>query len=194
MRICVFGAASAHIDDKYIQAVEELGRKMAERRHELVFGGGGSGLMGAAARGVKNGGGYVHGIVPSFFRDDGVEMLFDDADKMTYTEDMSERKRLMEDLAEAYIIVPGGVGTLDEFFEILTLKQLGRHDKAIVVYNIDGYFDALESFMVCMADQRFVTQSCKDMYAHVTSADAAIEYLEGYKPKNVHWKKLKLGD
>lgn len=194
MRICVFGAASAHIDDKYITAVEELGERMAARGHELVFGGGGSGLMGAAARGVKRGGGYVHGIVPSFFRDDGVEVLFDDSDKTTYTDDMSERKRIMEDLAEAYIIVPGGVGTLDEFFEILTLKQLGRHDKAIVVYNIDGYFDALESFMVCMADERFVTRECKNMYVQVVSVNAALDAIENYRPTGDGWKKLKLGD
>ncbi|MCM1367866.1 MAG: TIGR00730 family Rossman fold protein [Roseburia sp.] len=194
MRICVFGAASAHIDDKYIKAVEELGAEIAARGHELVFGGGGSGLMGAVARGVKRGGGYIHGIVPSFFRDDGVEALFDGADKMTYTDDMSERKRLMEELAEAYIIVPGGVGTLDEFFEILTLKQLGRHDKAIVVYNIDGYFDALESFMVRMADGRFVTRECKNMYAQAETAGDAIANIEDYTPTGAGWKKLKLGD
>ena len=83
MKICVFGAASAHIDKIYIDTVEALGEQMAKRGHSLVFGAGGTGLMGAAARGVKRGGGYIHGVVPSFFRDDGVEQLFDGCDKIT---------------------------------------------------------------------------------------------------------------
>ncbi len=123
MKICVFGAASAHIDKIYIDTVEELGRKMAERGHSLVFGAGGTGLMGAAARGVKSGGGYVHGVVPSFFKNDGVEQLFDACDKMTYTQTMRERKAIMEDEADAFIITPGGVGTFEELFEVVTLKQ-----------------------------------------------------------------------
>ena len=91
MKICVFGAASAHIDEIYIKTVEELGYKMAERGHSLVFGAGGTGLMGAAARGVKRGGGYIHGVVPSFFREKEIEQLYDKCDKMTYTDSMRER-------------------------------------------------------------------------------------------------------
>ena len=120
MKICVFGASSAHIDDKYIQVVEKLGEEMAKRGHSLVFGCGGTGLMGAAARGVKRGGGYIHGVVPTFFKQNGVEILFDECDKVTYTQTMRERKAIMEDDADAFIIVPGGVGTFEEFFEIVT--------------------------------------------------------------------------
>ena len=90
MKICIFGAASAHIDTVYIKA--------------LVFGAGATGLMGAAARGFKRGGGFVHGVIPEFFREEKVELIYEDCDKITYTETMAERKFIMEDEADAFII------------------------------------------------------------------------------------------
>ena len=111
MKICIFGAASAHIDEIYIKAVEELGEKLAKRGHTLVFGAGATGLMGAAARGFKRGGAFVHGVIPEFFRDEQVEAIYGDCDKITYTKTMSERKFIMEEEAEAFIIAPGGIGT-----------------------------------------------------------------------------------
>ncbi len=194
MKICVFGAASAHIDKIYIDTVEELGRKMAERGHSLVFGAGGTGLMGAAARGVKSGGGYVHGVVPSFFTNDGVEQLFDACDKMTYTQTMRERKAIMEDEADAFIITPGGVGTFEELFEVVTLKQLNRHNKAIVFLDIDGYYTQLEAFMRTACERRFVTESCLKLYAVETTADGVLDYLENYVPENISFKRTKLGE
>lgn len=194
MRICIFGAASAHIDQKYIDKVEALGEELAKRGHSLVFGCGGSGLMGASARGFRRGGGYIHGVVPSFFRDEGVEQLYLESDKITYTQTMSERKKTMEDDAEAFIIVPGGVGTFEEFFEVLTLKQLGRHEKAIAIYNIDGYYDNLEKFMQEVTERKFITFKCYELYSYFNSADELIEYLENYKPEGTPWQKLKIGD
>ena len=194
MKICIFGAASAHIDQKYIDKVEALGEELAKRGHSLVFGCGASGLMGAAARGFKRGGGYVHGVVPSFFRDEGVEQLFLESDKITYTETMSERKKIMEDDAEAFIIVPGGVGTFEEFFEVLTLKQLGRHEKAIAIFNIDGYYDNLERFMQEVTERKFITFKCYELYSYFNSADELIKYLSDYKPEGTPWQKLKIGD
>ena len=137
MKICIFGAASAHIDDIYIKKVEELGELLAKRGHSLVFGAGATGLMGAAARGFKRGGGFIHGVIPKFFREESVELIYEDCDKITYTETMSERKKTMEDECDAFIVTPGGIGTFEEFFEVLTLKQLGRHQKAIVIYDIE---------------------------------------------------------
>ena len=139
MKICVFGAASAAIDQSYIDAVERLTEEMARRWHSLVFGAGGSGLMGAAARGTKRGGGDIHGVIPNFFREERLESIFSECDKLTFTETMAERKTTMEDDCDAFIIVPGGIGTLEEFFEVITLKQLGRHTKAIAFYNLNGY-------------------------------------------------------
>lgn len=194
MKICVFGAASAHIDEKYIRAVEELGEKMAARGHSLVFGAGGTGLMGAAARGVKRGGGFVHGVIPHFFKEESVELIYDNCDKITYTDDMSERKRIMEDEADAFIIAPGGVGTFEEYFEVLTLKQLGRHDKAIAIFNIDDYYGELEKFMSDAAERKFINFRCGELYAYFDGADAVLDYLENYEPCPTPWHKLKTGD
>lgn len=194
MKICVFGAASAHIDEIYIETVEELGYKMAQRGHSLVFGAGGTGLMGAAARGVKRGGGYIHGVVPSFFRDKEIEQLFEDCDKMTYTETMRERKAIMEDDADAFIITPGGVGTFEELFEVITLKQLNRHDKAIVFLDIDGYYRELEAFMHTACERKFITPSCLGLYEIKTTVDDVLDYLDGYVPNPVPFKRTKLGE
>lgn len=194
MKICVFGAASAHIDDKYIAAVEELGEKMAKRGHSLVFGAGGTGLMGAAARGVKRGGGYVHGVVPSFFKENGVEQLFEQCDKMTYTETMRERKAIMEDDADAFIITPGGVGTFEELFEVITLKQLNRHDKAIVFLNTEGYYDDIKNLMDTACERKFVTPSCLKLYEFFNDADAVLDYLEAYVPNPIPFSRTKLGE
>ena len=150
--------------------------------------------MGAAARGFKRGGGYVHGVVPEFFKNEGVEELFSDCDKMTYTKTMAERKKIMEDEAEAFIIAPGGVGTFEEFFEVLTLKQLGRHEKAIAILNIDGYYDDLEKFMQTVIERKFITFKCNELYSYFTSTDDTVNYIENYVPQGTPWQKLKIGD
>ena len=194
MKICVFGAASAHIDNKYVAAVEKLGEKLALRGHSLVFGCGGTGLMGAVARGVKRCGGKIHGVIPEFFREEGVEIIFDECDKVSYTKTMAERKKIMEDEAEAFIIVPGGIGTFEEFFEVLTLKQLGRHSKGLAIFNIDGYYDDLERFMQSVTEKKFITNKCYEAYAYFSDADEVLDYLEGYKPDGTPWRKLNIGD
>jgi hypothetical protein len=194
MKICVFGAASMHIDEKYIKKVEELGAKMAKRGHSLVFGAGGTGLMGAAARGVKSNGGFVHGVVPSFFKETGVEMLFDECDKTTYTATMRERKAIMEDDADAFIVAPGGVGTLEELYEIITLKQLNRHDKAIVIYDIDGYYKDLQNFMVEAVERKFISKYCLKIYEVMDDADKILDYIENYVPTAIPFSKTKTGE
>lgn len=194
MKICVFGAASAHIDDIYIKTVENLGEEMARRGHSLVFGAGATGLMGAAARGVKKGGGFIHGVIPHFFREEGVELIYEECDKITYTQNMAERKKTMEDEADAFIITPGGVGTFEEFFEVLTLKQLGRHDKPIAILNIENYYDDLEKFMKTVTERKFITFKCWEMYSYFNTVDEALNYLENYKPQGTPWQKLKIGD
>lgn len=194
MKICIFGAASAHIDDIYIKAVEELSEKLAKRGHSLVFGAGATGLMGAAARGFKRGGGFVHGVIPEFFKEENVEAIFEDCDKITFTKTMAERKSVMEDEAEVFIIAPGGVGTFEEYFEVLTLKQLGRHSKALTLFNINGYYDDLEKFMQTVVQEKFISSKCGEMYSYFASADEIIKYIENYVPQKTAWRKLKTGD
>ena len=123
MRICLYGAASPTIDPAYIQATEEFGRELAQRGHSLVFGGGGQGLMGAAARGFHEGGGHILGIIPRFFAEDDIEATSCLCDRVIETDTMRQRKQLMEENADAILMVPGGIGTYEEFFEILTLSS-----------------------------------------------------------------------
>lgn len=178
MNICVFGAASMTIDEKYIRAVEEMGEFLARKGHNLVFGAGSTGSMGAAARGFKAGGGKVHGVVPEFFKEDLAEYLSFDCDEMTYTETMRERKGIMEDISQAFIITPGGIGTYEEFFEVLTLKQLGRHRKPIAIYNVDGYFDSMNDFIEHSIKENFVKPTCRNLYKFFDNLDELVEYIE----------------
>ncbi len=194
MKVCIFGASSAKIDEKYITSVENLGEKLARRGHSLVFGAGAKGLMGAAARGFAKGGGEITGVIPTFFRDDGVEPIFEGCDKIIFTETMSERKATMEDLADAFVTVPGGVGTFEEFFEVLTLKQLGRHNKAMTLFNIFGYYDDLEHFMHTVTERKFITFACSELYKTFNDVDSTVFYLENYKPGITPWQKLKKSD
>lgn len=193
MKICVFGAASNKIDEKYISAVEKLGEYMAERGHSLVFGAGANGLMGAAARGFKRKNGKIYGVIPTFFRDECVEVIYTECDELIYTETMAQRKSKMEDLADAFIIVPGGIGTFEEFYEVLTLKQLGRHTKPIAIFDIDGYYDKLEEFMEYSINEGFITDICKSLYSCETTIEKVVEYIENDIPVKRSIRDLKNG-
>ena len=178
MKICVYGAASPTIDPRYIGAVEEMGKGLAKRGHSLVFGGGANGLMGAAARGFKAEGGHILGVIPKFFGEIGVEIVYDKCDELVWPDTMRQRKQIMEDNADAFIITPGGIGTFEEFFEILTLKQLCRHNKPIAIYNVLGYYDSLESFLEEAIDKNFIRENCKELYFATDNLDKLIEYIE----------------
>lgn len=189
MNICLYGASSNEIDKSYIEKTEVLGEKLGDRGHSLVYGGGANGLMGAAARGVVKGGGKVIGIAPSFFNIDGV--LFQQCAEFVYTETMRERKQIMEERSEAFIVVPGGPGTFDEFFEILTLKQLGKHKKPVAIFNINGYYDSLVKMLENAVEQKFMTAECKDLAPVFKNADELLDYLENYNPDEYNFDVLK---
>ena len=132
LTICVYGAASDNIDAIYMEETEKLGKEIAEHQHKIIYGGGASGLMGACARGVTQANGVIIGVVPFFM--DGIEDLNDNCTEIIRTKTMSERKQIMEDRADAFVIVPGGIGTLDEFFQILTLVELKQKKAPIVLF------------------------------------------------------------
>lgn len=178
MRICVYGAASPTIDPEYIEKVEILGREMVARGHSLVFGGGGNGLMGAAARGVYSAGGHILGVIPSFFRTEEIEAICEVCNELIEPETMRERKQIMEDNADAFIVVPGGIGTFEEFFEILTLKQLCRHNKPIVLYNLKGYYDDLNAVMEQAMKKGFIRENCKELYQITDDLEELFGYVE----------------
>ena len=187
MKICVFGASSRDLEQGYFDEAFALGAELARRGHTIVFGGGASGLMGATARGAKSQGGRLIGIAPKFFDEPGI--LDKDCDEMIFTETMSERKKAMEDMSEAFITLPGGIGTFEEFFEALTLKQLGRHAKAMAVLNTLGYYDALEAMVQRAVDERFLTADGKDLYDMFTDVGELVSYVENYhaEPEEI-WK------
>ena len=189
MNLCLYGASSDRIDAAYLQAVEELGAKLAARGHGMVFGGGAQGLMGAAARGVSSRSGYILGVAPSFFNVDGV--LYPHCTEFIYTETMRQRKQIMEDRADGFIMVPGGIGTYEEFFEMLTLKQLGRHSKPIAVLNLDGYYDLLQQMLEQTIEQGFMKPACRELYGVFSDADALLDYLEQAKAAPVSAKDMK---
>ncbi len=176
MNICLYGASSSAIAKAYVNPTEELGAKIAERGHTLIYGGGAAGLMGAAARGAYSRGGEIIGVVPSFLNVDGI--LFDNCTELIFTETMRERKALMEQKSDAFIMTPGGVGTFDEFFEILTLKQLGRHSKPITVFNINGYFDSLIAQLENAVHKQFMNPEIFELFISTDRADRLIDYLE----------------
>ncbi len=178
MRICVYGAASPTIDPMYIEKVENMGKIMAKRGHSLVFGGGGNGLMGAAARGVKSAGGYIFGVIPKFFDDEKVEAICDFCNELILPDTMRQRKQIMEDNSDAFIVVPGGIGTFEEFFEILTLKQLCRHNKPIAIYNIAGYYDEINVAMQKAIQKNFIKENCNELYFVTEDLDELFKYIE----------------
>lgn len=193
MRICVFGAASPTIDEEYKRIVEEMGEEMATRGHSLVFGGGGNGLMGAAANGVRRGGGYILGVIPKFFDDEDVEEVCDFCNELIEPDTMRQRKQIMEDNADAFIIVPGGIGTFEEFFEILTLKQLCRHNKPIAIYNVMGYYNELAYAMEKAIEKNFIKDNCRELYYMTENLEALFRYIETPAERFHTVKELKEG-
>lgn len=174
--ICIFGASSDDIDGKYAKAVEKLGEKLALRGHTLMYGGGASGLMAASARGFKAGNGRITGVAPRFFDHDGI--LCGDCDEFIYTESMRDRKKYMEDNSDAFIVSPGGIGTYEEFFEVLTLKSLNCHSKPIALFNVDGFFDKLTELIGSDVESGFIGGNVPSLIGVYEDIDALIEYIE----------------
>jgi hypothetical protein len=152
--ICVYCGSGPGTNPAFMAAARELGRILAENHIELVYGGGSAGLMGACAEAVLDHGGLVTGIIPEFLTDR--EHMLMRAQKRIITRDLHERKRLMFDQADAFVALPGGVGTLEELVEQLTWAQLGRHRKPILIANIDGFWDPLCALLDHMEKLQFI--------------------------------------
>ena len=175
MKVCIFGASGAEIDKAYIEQTEILGEKLAINGHSLVFGGGKFGLMGAAARGFTKGKGHITGVIPNFFKD--YDVIYD-CDEFVWTENMRDRKKYMEDNSDAFIITPGGIGTYEEFLEVLTLKQLARLSKPIVIFNINGFFDKLLSVFDDNVRDGFIRKQTPELFKVTDNIDEVISVVE----------------
>ncbi len=178
MNICVYSSASSIIDKKYIEYVEKLCENLAKRGHNLVYGGGSEGLMGASARGFKKAGREVLSVIPEFFREYTLEGLFIESDQIVWCRTMHDRKNIMEDNADAFLILPGGIGTYDELFDILTTKRLGQHNKPIAVLNLFGYYKELFALLEKTAKEGFVTKKVFDVFKIFEDEKGLFEYLE----------------
>ncbi len=179
MNICLFGGARSNVDGAFIAAGEALGKAIAKRGHTLIFGGGADGLMGAAARGVREEGGKCIGIIPEMFKGDGIR--FEGCTEYIYSKTLGERKQIMEERSDAFVITPGGLGTLDELFEVLTLKHLGLLDKPVAFLNTKSYFDRLEAAMLHTADCGFVPIDDLRLYRLFENESSLLDFLEQKK-------------
>ena len=165
---CVYGGASEKIDDIYKNEVEKLGKIIVDNGFSLVYGAGATGCMGAVARGVTASGGYVMGISPHFISK--FEEIYD-CDNTVMVDTMGERKTLMEKHGDLFIIAPGGIGTMDEFFQVLTLKYLERLIKPIVILNYNGFYDELIALMKALIKNKAVMAEIENYYTVIDSAD-----------------------
>lgn len=180
MNICVFGSSSEKIDKTYLSTAEHLGSELVKRGHSVIFGAGKYGVMGAVARGVTAEGGTLIGVSPDFFREQHV--IYGKCTELVYTETMRERKGIMEDRADAFIICAGGIGTFEEFFEVLTLRQLRRHEKPIIIYNVNGYYNSLIQMMQGAIDEGFMSDECNRLYTVAAAEDEVFEQLKNFVP------------
>jgi cytokinin riboside 5'-monophosphate phosphoribohydrolase len=179
MNITVFSSSSDAVDPAFFDVATELGRTIAGRGDTLVYGGTNVGLMGATARAAIENGGNVVGVIPRYMCDKGID--FADCE-LHLTRDLRERKAKMEQLADAFIVLPGGFGTLEEVLEILTLKQLHRHQKAIVLLNARGFYDPLCQLFEHVYRQRFARETTRALYHFAATVPDAFAYLDSYVP------------
>lgn len=179
-RVCVFAGSSAGARPTYGSLAGELGSALAARRISLVYGGARVGLMGILADAVLAGGGHVTGIIPGALV--AREVAHNGLTDLRIVNSMHERKALMADLADAFIAIPGGWGTCDEFFEILTWGQLGLHRKPCGLLNVEGYFDRLLSFVNHSIDEGFVRREHGRLISVASEPAALLDLLAASEP------------
>jgi len=175
--VCVFCGSAFGNDPAYRDAARTIGTGIAKMGFSLVFGGGGLGLMGEVAKAVLDGGQSIQGIMPAFLQ--ALEPAVSSQEKLIVTPHMQERKTLMLEMSDAFIVLPGGLGTFDEFFEVATEAQLGVHAKPIIVVNVKGYFDPLDAMLHAIVDKGFAKKTILKLYYLADGAEAALEILEG---------------
>ena len=182
-RVCVYCGSSPGAHPGYLETARELGRLLADRGLELVYGGGKVGVMGMLAQSVLDHGGRVTGVIPRDLV--ARELAHRGLPDLRIVDSMHERKALMADLSDAFIALPGGIGTLEELLEAMTWAQLGLHDKPCGLLNVDRYFDRLLAFLDHLVDQRFLHPAHRSMLLAEERAEALLDAFEGYRPPTV---------
>ncbi|OGI23400.1 MAG: Rossman fold protein, TIGR00730 family [Candidatus Melainabacteria bacterium RIFOXYA2_FULL_32_9] len=176
--ICIYCSASNTVDSAFFRAANKLGTLIATRGHTLVYGGGCVGLMGEVAKSVHHCGGEVIGVIPEGLRNK--EVCYEQADELIVTKDMRERKATMEAKSDAFITIPGGFGTLEEILEMITARQLGFHNKPLVIVNINGFYDPLVQLFEHIFQHNFANANLKDSYYIASDIESAVTFVEQY--------------
>jgi len=179
-RICVFCGASPGARPEYAQATTELARLLVADGVGVVYGGGGVGLMGVLADAVLAEGGEIIGVIPRALVDR--EIAHRDVSDMRVVGSMHERKALMAELADAFIALPGGLGTLEELFEVYTWAQLGLHRKPCALLNVEGYYDGIAGFLANAVQERFLREEHREMLMVERAPGDLIERLRAFEP------------
>jgi len=178
--ICVFCASSRGRDERLLAAAHDFGWLLASRGQRLVYGGGRVGLMGALADGALAGGGEVVGVIPEAMV--GRELAHEGITDLRVVESMHERKATMAELSDAFVALPGGLGTLEEFFEVLTWAQLGLHRKPCGLLNVSGYFDGLLTFADHAAAEGFVRREHREMMFVADTPVVLLDRMARHQP------------
>jgi len=182
-RIAVFCGSSTGASPMYLEGAAELGKELAKRDLELVYGGSCVGLMGAVADAVLENGGKAIGVLPNFLAEK--EIAHKGLSELIVVDSMHERKAKMADLADGFITLPGGAGTLEEFFEIYTWAQLGLHQKPCGILNTNNYYDPLIRLIHHMADAAFLQEKFRNMAVVDTKSDGLLDQFAVYKAPTV---------
>jgi uncharacterized protein (TIGR00730 family) len=178
--LCVYCGSSKNLESRYYSAAEAVGRSMVAKGWGLVYGGGNVGMMGSLAQAVKDAGGRVVGVIPEFMKER--ELAYHQADELITVESMRERKRVMEERADAFLALPGGIGTLEELAEIMTLRYINRINKPVVVFNQDGYYDDLLRFFERMTRERFKSSGLQELFSVAGRVEDVWALLDAPEP------------
>ena len=173
--ICVFCGASPNVNQSFLDLAKELGNLFVKNQLGLIYGGGGRGLMGEMAKSVLKNQGWVEGVIPQFLID--LEKADLPLSETHIVQSMHERKAKMFDLADAFIILPGGIGTLEEMFEMFTAKQLQRHQKPIILFNFNGFYDLLIQFLQEKQTQGFLHGQSLNQIEIIDSLEKVIDRI-----------------
>lgn len=177
--LCVFCGSSDDMDPAYLEAAEAMGRSIAAHQIGIVFGGGGTGMMGALADGALASGGHVIGVIPEIFNTP--TLLHNGLEELHVVESMHARKAMMAEMADAFIALPGGFGTMEELFEMLTWSQIGLHSKPIGILNVRQYFNPLLTLIEHAKDQGFIYSEHRELIRVSNDPDELIVSLQAFK-------------
>ena len=182
-RIAVYCGASKGNNPIYVKEAYQLGKYMAEQGYELIFGAGSVGIMGAIQDGVLDYGGHAIGVMPKML--DEREITSQKVSELILVDSMHERKEKMTELADAFVMAPGGAGSLEEFFEMYSWAQIGIHQKPIGIFNLNGFFNPLQTLIDHMIEEGFIDKKYKELASLYDTKEALIDGLLNYKPLGV---------